>query len=248
MAHTSRCSGAKKIRCRCSCDSLLHGGGMGRLGLSSHRTGRVAHPVPVTVPGPSEVRDRTPDRRRRAMKRAEDEINDWLAGAILNPTSLAAATSLAMDQIDDLVGGAVANELTKNGYQVGNGSHNLCDFLAALACAMLKFEKALNRYPEYMVKVIRKSRLHDRRPRIRDEVVLLTAKAALAALMKLPVVQHLKSYRLATQILAVGVCPSPETHEEVVVCCIKPLDKDIVSEVTKQQLRAVLPRGWMNGT
>jgi hypothetical protein len=142
MAHTSRCGGAKAIRCTCSCDKLLHGGGLGRLGISSHSTGRVARPVPEANT------ERPWDGRNKAVALVEDEITTWLAGALQDPRSVQAATSRALDQVDDLVGGAIVNTLTRNDHRVSRAGHELCDFLAALACAMKKFKDELDRYPD----------------------------------------------------------------------------------------------------
>jgi hypothetical protein len=95
------------------------------------------------------------------MARIEDEITSWLADALLDPNSVQAATSRALDQVDDLVGGAIVNTLNRNDHVVSRAGHELCDFLAALACAMKKFKDELDRYPDYMVKIIQRSRLHE---------------------------------------------------------------------------------------
>jgi hypothetical protein len=212
MAHTSRCGGAKAVRCRCSCEKILHAGGLGTLGLNSHSAG----PIADSAPGGTE---RALDLRSKAMKQAEDQINSWLTGALLDPpVTVAAAASQAMDQIRDLVGGAVSNTLNRQGHKVSLAGHDLCDFLAALACAMIEFKKELGRYSDYMVKLIKDSRLRNRYPRISDEAVTLAAKAAVAALMKLPILNELEKYLRLTQLLAVGLCPTPKTHTEVASC------------------------------
>ena len=243
MAHTSRCGGAKTIRCRCSCEKILHAGGLGILGLNSHSVD------PQGVSAPEDSPERTLDLRRKAMKEAQDQINTWLAGALMDPpATVAAATSQAMDQIRDVVGGAVSNTLNRQGHKVDLAGHDLCDFLAALACAMIEFKKELDRYSEYMVKLIKDSRLRNKYPRISDEAVTLAAKAAIAALMKLPVLNEFEKYLRVTQLLAVGLCPTPKTHTEVASCCLNPLAGTILSKITTQGLMTVLPQVLLSGT
>ena len=41
-------------------------------------------------------------------------------------------------------------------------------------------------------------------------------------------------------------CPAPEHHKAVVLYCLSPLEKDILSNATKQALVDSLPRGWTN--
>src|ERR1700733_14430135 len=147
MAHTSRCAAARTSRCNCCCNYLLHGGLAGGLfwvGVSSVRW---------TDPSArGKTTKRQSGRRHSVMSRAKDEITDWLGALAAAPSpSVATATSQALDVLSDTVATAIVNALYRSGYHWSQADHVLCDFLAATACAMHKFEDQFQSQVEHIV-------------------------------------------------------------------------------------------------
>jgi hypothetical protein len=148
--------------------------------------------------------------------------------------------------VSDTVANAVVDALNRNGYQWTDADHVVCDFLAATARAMQKLQDQLDRAVAHMVSAILASRRRDHRPVIPEPLATVAAQAAVNALTKLSVVRHFDDLLRATRILAVMMCPAPEQHRAVVLYCLNPLEKDILSDATRQALTDSLPRGWMS--
>lgn len=79
-----------------------------------------------------------------------------------------------------------------------------------------------------------------------EPLARVAAQAAVDALTKLSVIRQFDDLLRATRILPVTMCPAPENHKAVVLYCLSPLEKDILSDATKQALVDSLPRGWTN--
>jgi hypothetical protein len=124
----------------------------------------------------------------------------------------------------------------------------LCDFLAAIACAMQRFQNRVQRNVRYIVSAILKSRKKGKRPIIPKPVVSIAAKAGVDALTNLlenlPPARQFNDVLRAIRILAISVCPAPEQHETVALCCLSPLEVYVLSGAIKQELKDELPRGW----
>jgi hypothetical protein len=180
------------------------------------------------------------------MARAETELEDWLAAAAASPPdSVAAVTEQTVGMVSDAVANAVVGALNRNGYAWTEGEHVVCDFLAAAAQAMQQLQDQLNRAAEYMVTAVLTASSKDHRPAIPEPLVRVAAQAAVNALTKLSVVHHFDDLLRATRILAVMTCPAPEHHRAVVLYCLSPLEKDILSDATRQAAMDSLPRGWI---
>jgi hypothetical protein len=227
MTHTGRCSGAKTDRCKCSCNGALHGG-----------SAVVATTWLVTQPGRTE--------HHSAMSRAQSEIRDWLAGAIADPPgSATAVTEQAIGAISDSVASAIVDALNSGGYRRSAGDHVLCDFLAAAACMMQKFQDQFERGVAHMVSAVLTSRAVARRSEIPKPLAELAAQAAVDALMNLSPARHFDDLLRAVRISAISFCPDPTHHDAVVRCCLSPLEKGVLSDAVRQELTDSLPRGWM---
>jgi hypothetical protein len=241
MAHTSRCSGAKTNRCNCSCNGELHGG--------STTLARVAVTSPVaqrTNPPDLLAAGRTRNKRSRAVARAKADLESWLAAAAASPPdSVSAVTEQTVGMVSDAVANAVVDALNRHGYHWTDGDHVLCDFLAAAARAMQELQDQLDRAVAHMVSAILASRGRDHRAVIPEPLATVAAQAAVNALTQLSVIRQFDDLLRATRILAVMVCPAPEHHRAVVLYCLSPLVKGILSDTTRQVLTDSMPRGWM---
>jgi hypothetical protein len=242
MAHTSRCSGAKTNRCHCSCSGELHGGS--------------ATQVRVAVISPAVRRTSSTDlspagaptvsKRSRAMARAKADLRSWLvATAATAPDSAQAVTAQTINMVSDSVATAVVDALNRHGYHWANGDHVVCDFLAAAAHTMQDLQDQFNRAVTHMVSAILASRRRDHRQAIPKPLATVAAQAAVNALTQLSAVRHFDDLLRATRILAVTMCPASEHHRAVVLYCLSPLEKGILSDATRRALTDALPRGWM---
>jgi hypothetical protein len=62
--------------------------------------------------------------------------------------------------------------------------------------------------------------------------------------MKLSVIRQFDDTLRAARILAIMKCPAPEQHKAVMLYCVNPLGKEILSEEIRQELTVSLPKGW----
>ena len=242
MAHTSRCSGAKTNRCKCSCNGELHGGSttLVRIAVTSPVTRRTSF---------SDLRPasrRTGNKRSSAMARAKAELESWLATAAASPPdSVSAVTEQTVGMVSAAVANAVVDALNRNGYHWTDADHVVCDFLAAAARAMQELQDQLDRAVAHMVSAVLAARRREHRPVIPGPLATVAAQAAVNALTKLSVTRQFDDLLRATRILAVMMCPDPAHHRAVMLYCLSPLEKDILSDATRQALTDSLPRGWM---
>jgi hypothetical protein len=245
MAHTSRCSGARTDRCNCCCCHLLHGGSLGSgMSWAGSRSSSL-----VGSPGRGGTHRRVSGRRRTAMGKATDEIKGWLTGVAADPPStVAAATSQAVDALCDKVASAIVNTLHRKGPRWSDADHVLCDFLAAAAHAMEKFRDQFQHYVEHIVATVLASRRGQKRQAIPEPVARVAAQAAVNALMKLTPAREFDDLLRAMRILAVATCPAPEQHRSVAIYCLAPLETGVLSSAMKQELTRALPPGWMGSS
>ena len=275
MKHPSSCANAKgpASECECSCGGALHGSAWvsSRGRLSAGRSAPAWVPpvdrLPPVTAAPSSglwaalkesrTRRRTAaeearqERQRAAIERAEDKINNWLAATVVDfpAAGIAAATNAAKDAVSDDIANAIVGALKRNGwFDPSRTSHILCDFLAAIACAMQKFRDQFQHHIVDIVKAILKSRKKENRSVIPGPVATVAAKAAVNVLTRLQSVHHFDDMLRAVRCLAISVCPAPERHRAVVQCCLRPLEVYVLSDAIKQDLKDELPRGWMTRT
>jgi hypothetical protein len=242
MAHTSRCSYARTNRCNCSCNGELHGGSTSLAPITST-------PRAVNRTDPSDVRStsvRRVDKRRMAISHAKTALENWLAAAAAGPPdSVPALTEQTIDMISDAVAGAVVDALHRNGYRWTDADHIICDFLAAAARAMQEVQDPLERAVAHMVSAVLTARRREQRPGIPEPLATVAAQAGVNALTKLSAIRQFDDMLRATRILAIMTCPAPEQHRAVVLYCMNPLGKEILSDAIRQELTDSLPRGWM---
>ena len=278
MAHTRSCEYARSPvgDCECSCGGAYHGRGVGRSRSRASsgpraspgrpvppRASPMDQPRPAPAPSPGlwatfkqarasrrEAAEKArQERRRAAIERAKEQINDWLATTIVDfPAAgiAAAATNAAMEAVSNDIANAIMDALSRNGYSNPSRiSHMLCDFLAAIACAMQTFRDQFQYHVADIVKTILKSRKKAGRPVIPGLVAAVAARAAVNVIMKLPPAHHFDDLLRAIRFLTISACPAPQDHEAVARCCLSPLEVWVLSDAIKQELRDELPRGWM---
>jgi hypothetical protein len=239
MAHTSRCSGAMTNRCNCSCNGTLHGGGtsLARVAMTSPVVRRATSPA-LRPAG------KRASKRVNARSQAKAELQSWLASAAANPPdSFSAVTAQTVDMVSNAVANAVVDALHRNGYDWSEAHHVVCAFLAAIARAMQEFQDQLDRAVERIVSLVLTSRRREHRPVIPEPLAKVAAQAAVNALSRLSAVRNFDDLLRATRILAVTKCPAPQHHRAVVRYCLNPLEKEVLSDVTRQALTDSLPRG-----
>jgi hypothetical protein len=255
MAHTSRCSNARtdRSRCKCSCDGNLHGGNASliRIAVPSPVASQTSSPVLRPAGTWSKIKRRAGGRsrskRRAAMSLAQTELDDWLATAAADyPGNVSAVTEQTVGMVSDAVASAVVKALNRNGYHWTGADHVICDFLAAAARAMQELQDQFEHAVAHMVSALLTARKKEHRPVIPQPLATVAAQAAVNELMKLPAIGHFDDLLRATRILAIMMCPAPEDHRAVVLYCLSPLEQEIISDVTRQELRESLPRGWIN--
>jgi hypothetical protein len=163
------------------------------------------------------------------------------------PDSVADITEQTVGMVSDAVANAVIDALNRNGNQwTAATDHVVCDFLAAAARAMQELQDQFDHAVAFMVSAVLAPRRRVHRPVIREPLARVAAQAAVNALSKLSAIRQFDDLLRATRILAVMMCPAPERHKAVVLYCLIPLEKDILSDATKQALMDSLPRGWTN--
>ena len=181
-----------------------------------------------------------------AMSGVKAELNNWLtAMAASAPGSVSAITDQTIGTISEDVAGAVVTILHRNGYYWSETDHVVCDFLAATAHTMQQAQDQLEHAVSDIVTAILTARRRDHRSAIPMPLATIAAQAAVSALTKLQAVRQFDDLLRATRILAITMCPAPEHHRAVVLYCISPLEKDILSDAIRHELTDSLPRGWM---
>ena len=180
-----------------------------------------------------------------AMSRAKTALENWLATAAASPPGgVSAVTEQTISMISDAVAGAVVDALDRNGYRWTDADHVLCDFLAAAARAMQEVQDQLEQAVAHVVSAILTARQREHRPVIPEPLAAVAGQGAVNALVKLSAIRQFDDLLRATRILAIMTCPAPEHHRAVVLYCMNPLGKEILSDAIRQELTDSLPRGW----
>jgi len=209
---------------------------------------RVVVTSPVTrqagTSDPRPAGKRVSGKRNRPPTWAKAELESWLAAAVASPPdSISAVTAQTVDTVGEAVADAVIDALHQNGYRWSDADHVVCAFLAATARAMQELQGQFDRAVERIVSLVLASRRRDHRLEIPEPVAKVAAQAAVNALSRLSVIQNFDDLLRATRILAVMKYPAPQHHRAVVRYCLRPLEKEVLSEVTKKTLADSLHRG-----
>ncbi|MEU6790755.1 hypothetical protein ABZ907_03575 [Nonomuraea wenchangensis] len=169
---------------------------------------------------------------------------DWLSE---NPDTID-----RVQEIGDILAGPVIQELGKRfggsrpreaRRQLTN--HFWCDLLVALAEALEKFSKAMDRIPEYVTTVILQSRKAEGRSVLLDALVGLAVRTAWEPIKSMIHTTGIEELQRGCRILAVLICPAPENHKAVQDGALLPLAKEGLLETSRERLEQVFPADWV---
>ncbi|GAA1000860.1 hypothetical protein GCM10009555_104470 [Acrocarpospora macrocephala] len=124
--------------------------------------------------------------------------------------------------------------------------HFWCDLLIALADAVGKFSKALDRIPEYVTTVIMQSRETERRSPLLEALVGLAVRTAWEPIRSMVHTTGIEELQRTCRILAVLICPASEDHKAVQDGALLPLAKEGLLETSKERLEQVFPADWVH--
>ncbi|WP_155357998.1 hypothetical protein [Acrocarpospora macrocephala] len=190
---------------------------------------------------------REPSRRRKAAATdsATVDLVDWLSE---NPDAIE-----RIQEVGNILAGPVIQELDK---RFGGGKprearrrltkHFWCDLLIALADAVGKFSKALDRIPEYVTTVIMQSRETERRSPLLEALVGLAVRTAWEPIRSMVHTTGIEELQRTCRILAVLICPASEDHKAVQDGALLPLAKEGLLETSKERLEQVFPADWVH--
>lgn len=124
-------------------------------------------------------------------------------------------------------------------------NHFWCDLLAAFAWALEKFNRLPKRILGVIASAIFEKRSDDRAASI-DQLATQVAVNKTAELITSLSPYHPDSMLMAVRILAILICPAPESHRAVANYCIAPLTKGVISKATKERLDKIFPSDWLS--
>ncbi|MEV4807927.1 hypothetical protein AB0K18_48735 [Nonomuraea sp. NPDC049421] len=184
------------------------------------------------------------DRQAAATDSATVDLVDWLSE---NPDTID-----RIQEIGDILAGPVIQELDK-GFGGSRprearrqlNSHLWCDLLAAVAEAIEKLSKAMDRIPEYVTTVILQSRKAEGRSGLLDALVGLAVRTAWEPIKSMIHTTGIEEIQRGCRILAVLICPAPENHKAVQDGALLPLAKEGLLETSRERLEQVFPEDWV---
>ncbi|MBB5960952.1 hypothetical protein [Planomonospora venezuelensis] len=189
---------------------------------------------------------RGPSKRRQeaATDSATVDLVDWLSE---NPRTIE-----HIQEVGDVLSGPVIRELDK---RFGGSTpretrrhltnHFWCDLLVALAEAVEKFSKAMDRIPEYVTMAITQSRKAERRGVLLEGLVALAVRTAWEPVKSMLHTTGIEELQRTCRILAVLICPAPENHKAVQDGALLPLAKEGMLETSRERLEQVFPAEWV---
>ncbi|MEU5859947.1 hypothetical protein ABZ815_02150 [Nonomuraea sp. NPDC047529] len=185
------------------------------------------------------------ERKAAATDSATVDLVDWLSK---NPDAID-----LIQEIGDALAGPVIQELDKS---FGGGrprearrqltNHFWCDLLIAMAEAIEKLSKSLNRIPEYVTTVIMQSRQNEGRGALLDALVGLAVRTAWEPIKSMIHTAGIEELQRTCRILAVLICPAPEDHKAVQDGALLPLAQEGMLEISKERLEQVFPADWVH--
>ena len=260
MAHTASCGNATTRTCRCGgCAGSRHGWtgalmlaqpAMASARAANHRSAERAWTdatKPRTSPRP------TQKRARAAVDGAKDDIEDWLAAALIDPPVV---TRQLVSDVGDVVATDVFDALcealgSKNSNKIRAElaeKHLFCTLLAEIACSMQKVQGEIDRATKQISAALLSYYVGRKNIEISPFVANVMTDAAAKGIGKViaaaPAARSFHDLQRAVRILALMTCPAPEKHEAVVRCALKPLGQPIVSELVQERLKTAMP-DWM---
>lgn len=235
MAHTSRCGSAKtdSRKCRCSCNGSAHGGGTSGIGLASGPTAQVAALTSVRV-GRREATSKSSWSETGHGRNVIEQISDWLEA---NPTVNDQVSSIA-----EIVGDESVKAFDRYGQATSRTqlrlNHFLCGLLADFVRAINEFKQQLDRVPDRVIALILRG---NSGLTLESAAARVAVNAAWRLITQLPVFGQIDNLLRAVRVAGVMTCPDPDAHEEVLRYCLYPLGGNVISEVTKEEIRDHLP-------
>jgi hypothetical protein len=193
-----------------------------------------------------------------AVDSGKVDVIDWLSTALTAPpSSVPEAASQIIEKLGDVIA-AEASDAIDQALGSGNKakkkaelaeSHLFCSILAALACAMQEVGDDIDKLTREIATRIVIYFIGRKRISLPPFIIKVAAEASAKAMDKiiqmLTAAQHFGNIRRAIRILALTMCPAPEKHEDVVRCCLKPIEEPIISETVQKRLKMVMP-DWMS--
>ncbi|MBF6063278.1 hypothetical protein IU500_17485 [Nocardia terpenica] len=194
--------------------------------------------------GPRTSKKPTKRRMAAAVESALADVIDWLAKHPEDCTSVKAlAEALSGEVVDKLTAELEPAGRLARRQQVAH--HFWCSLLAAFAQTM----KAVDQVPDAVVKILLQHKESSAWAGIPDAAIKVAVHAAWRAIKNLPVLGGYDHLLRTVRILAVAICPAPESHKEVFEYCVKPmygaLLTPIVQDETVRRLERALPPGWI---
>ncbi|MET9247666.1 hypothetical protein [Nonomuraea sp. NPDC003709] len=184
------------------------------------------------------------DRQAAATDSATVDLVDWLSE---NPDTID-----RIQEIGDVLAGPVIKEIDKrfggskprdSRRQLTN--HFWCDLLVAVAEAIEKFSKAMDRIPEYVTTVILQSRKAEGRSVLLEALVGLAVRTAWEPIKSMIHTTGIEELQRTCRILAVLICSAPEDHKAVQDSALLPLAKEGMLETSRERLEQVFPADWV---
>ncbi|MFF4620193.1 hypothetical protein [Nonomuraea jabiensis] len=184
------------------------------------------------------------DRQAAATDSATVDVVDWLSE---NPDTID-----RIQEIGDVLAGPVIKEIDKrfggskprdSRRQLTN--HFWCDLLVAVAEAIEKFSKAMDRIPEYVTTVILQSRKAEGRSVLLEALVGLAVRTAWEPIKSMIHTAGIEELQRTCRILAVLICPAPEDHKAVQDSALLPLAEEGMLETSRERLEQVFPADWV---
>lgn len=252
MTHPVICERAKGHYCGCSaCGGAQHGWTNGLL--------LARDPSPVAR---QEARDRSdvawaatrpPVGRRKPSKERKAAATDSATADLVDWLSENPDTIDRIQEIGDILAGPVIQELDKRfgGSKPREArrqftNHFWCDLLVAMAEAIEKFSKAMDRIPEYVTTFIVQSRKAEGRSVLLDALVGLAVRTAWEPIKSMIHTIGIEELQRTCRILAILICPAPEDHKAVQDGALLPLAKEGMLETSRERLEQVFPAGWVH--
>jgi hypothetical protein len=195
----------------------------------------------------------TQKRARAAVNGAKDDIEDWLAADLIDPS---AATKELVSAVGDVVATDVFGALCEAlGHRNNNKiraelaeKHFFCSLLAEIACSMQTVQGEIDRAAKQITTALLSYYIGQKNikmsPFLTNVVTEVAAKGIGNLIVNLPAARNFQDLLRAVRILALMTCPAPEKHEAVVRCALKPLGQPVVSELVQERLKTAMP-DWM---
>ncbi|MFJ4657969.1 hypothetical protein ACIP5Y_42440 [Nocardia sp. NPDC088792] len=194
--------------------------------------------------GPRTPKRITKRRRAAATESMFADVADWLA---THPDDCRSIQTLA-----EALAGEVADKLSEGLEEDARLSHRQllahhfwCAMLAAFAQTMGTIDKV----PDAVADLLTEHKQSTPWKSVPDLAITAAVHLGWKAIKSLPVFDGYDHALFTVRVLAVAICPAPESHRAVFEHCVKPfvgdLIKPILQKSTVEKLEKTLPDGWI---